>query len=82
MLQKNVAMKIVAPIVALILLSVVLVSCEKRDYSCSCRLPSGIDKEFYYGYMNKDKAERKCSDQQKEYYSNPATATASCKIIY
>lgn len=82
MLQKNIAMKIVAPILALVVLAVVFASCEKRDWSCYCKLPSGIDKEFNYGRMSKDRAEKKCNDQQKEYYNNPSTATTSCNLIY
>lgn len=57
-------------------------SCEKRDYTCSCRVSDGTTAEKWIGFMPNDKAQKMCNEFQLEKVNNTKGLNYWCKTTY
>lgn len=65
--------------VGLVSLVCLLASCERKEYTCTCKVTSGGTAASTYafplGKMNKSTAEDKCNDKQLSYQNTGTVAS-------
>lgn len=57
-------------------------SCEKRDYTCACKVSDGTTTEKWIGLMPNDQAQKICNDFQLEQAKNATGLVYICKTTY
>jgi len=71
--------------IALLVLAVSAImvsSCKKNDFTCTCKLSNGTTKEKWIGYLPNDAAQKQCNDYQLELANNPNGIVPICKVVY
>jgi hypothetical protein len=57
-------------------------SCEKRDYTCRCKVSDGTTTEKWIGFMPNNQAQKECNDFQLSQATNTKGLAYACKTTY
>jgi len=80
--QKNNTMKHLISAGLLVTATLLLTSCEKRDYTCSCVMSDGTRSEKWLGYMPNNTAQQMCNDHQIDLKNNANGVMPQCKVTF
>lgn len=81
-MKKHNSMKLLIPAAAIMLC--LFSSCEKREYTCFCKMSNGTTSELPLGRLSNNKAQKKCNDHQLELTEQAAGygVASQCKVIW
>lgn len=75
-------MKRLFPVAIALTTIILFASCDKKDYTCHCKMTKGPDQSFWLGKMNNNAAQKMCVEQQEALTKASTGIVGSCKVIY